>query len=118
MKTMRQLLSASLLALALAGGACKEDDPYKFETHIEKIRDPAKRASGFTGLEELTKTVVTSPDNKARLDEFAEKVIPVLEEVWDSAPEQQEKILLMLRDAGRPEAYTIWNKAIALDGSA
>ncbi len=118
MKPLRQLISASLLALALATSACKEPDPYKFETHIEKIRDPGKRASGFTGLEELTKTVVTSPDNKARLDEFAEKVVPVFEEVWDSAPEQQEKMLLMLRDAARPEGYTIWNKALGLDGSA
>lgn len=128
MKPLRQFLysvrpgrmvSACLLALALAGTAsCKEPDPYAFETHIDKIRDPAKRASGFTGLEELTKTVVTSPDNKARLDEFATKVIPVFEEVWDSAPEQQEKMLLMLRDAARPEGYTIWNKALALDGSA
>jgi HEAT repeat protein len=119
MKPLRQLMSASLLALVLAGSvSCKEPDPYSFETHIDKIRDPAKRASGFTGLEELTKTVVTSPDNKARLDEFATKVIPVFEEVWDSAPEQQEKMLLMLRDAARPEGYTIWNKALALDGSA
>ncbi|MBC8071557.1 MAG: HEAT repeat domain-containing protein [Deltaproteobacteria bacterium] len=118
MKPLRHLLTASLLSLALATAACKEPDPYLFETHIEKIRDPAKRASGFTGLEELTKTVVTSPDNKARLDEFAAKVIPVLEEVWDSAPEQQEKMLIMLRDAARPEGYTIWNKALALDGSA
>jgi HEAT repeat protein len=118
MKPLRQLFSASLLSLVLAAGACKEADPYRFETHIEKIRDTSKRASGFTGLEELTKTVVTSPDNNARLDEFAEKAIPVFEEVWDSAPEQQEKMLIMLRDAARPEGYTIWNKALVLDGSA
>ncbi len=114
---LHRLLSASLLSLTLAAGACKEPDPYSFDTHIERIRDPAKRASGFTGLEELTKTVVTSPDNKARLDEFATKVIPVLDEVWDSATEHHEKILVMLRDVGRPEGSVIWNKALTLDGS-
>ncbi|MBK6918224.1 MAG: HEAT repeat domain-containing protein [Deltaproteobacteria bacterium] len=115
--SVQKLLSASLLSLALLAGACKEPDPYKFETHIERIRDSSKRAAGFSGLEELTKTVVTSPDNKDRLQEFAEKVIPVFAEVWDEVPEHHEKILVMLRDVGRPEGSVIWNKALALDGS-
>ena len=118
MKPLRQLISASLLALALASSACKEPDPYKFETHIANIKDSSKRASGFSGLEELVKTVVTSPDNKDRIEEFATTVIPVFEEIWDEAPEHQEKMLVMLRDMGHPQGATFWNKAFALDGSA
>lgn len=116
---MRTWLSSTLLALAvLMAPACKEPDPYKFETHIERIRDSGKRAQGFSGLENLVKTVVTSDDNKDRLEEFATKVVPVLDEVWADVPEHQEKILIMLRDVARPEGSVIWNKAIALDGSA
>lgn len=118
MSPMRRFLATSLLSLSIATAACKEPDPYAFETHIENIKDASKRASGFTGLEGLVKTVVTSDNKQARLDEFVTKVIPVLEEVWADAPEQHEKILLMLRDVARPEAAGIWNKALVLDGSA
>ncbi len=118
MTFVRTLLTTSLLSFALATGACKEPDPNAFETHVENIRDPAKRASGITGLEGLVKTVVSSEKKTERLDEFVAKAIPALEEVWDEAPEQHEKILLMLRDAARPEASTIWNKALGLDGSS
>lgn len=118
MTVVRTFLTTSLLSLVLAAGACKEPDPYAFETHVANIKDPAKRASGFTGLEELVKTVVTSEKKDERLNEFVEKVIPVLEEVWAEAPEQHEKILLMLRDVARPEAAKIWNNALALDGSS
>jgi HEAT repeat protein len=113
----RSLMMASLLGLALASGACKEPDPNAFETHVENIKDSGKRATGFTGLEALVKTVVTSENKQARLDEFVTKVLPTLEEVWPDAPEQHEKILLMLRDAARPEASSIWNQALGLDGS-
>ncbi len=115
---VRTFLTSSLLALALSTSACKDPDPNAFETHVTNIKDPAKRASGFTGLEALVKTVVSSENKQARLDEFCEKVIPALEEVWPDAPEQHEKILLLLRDVARPEASGIWNKALGLDGSA
>ena len=115
---MRRLIASSLLVLALSATACKPSDPYKFETHIANIKDSSKRASGFTGLEDLVKTVVTSPDNKDRIEEFATVVIPVFEEIWDEAPEHQEKMLVMLRDIGHPKGATLWNKALALDGSA
>jgi hypothetical protein len=115
---MRRLIASSLLALALSASACKETDPYKFETHIANIRDSSTRASGFQGMEDLVKTVVTSPDNKDRLAEFSEKVVPVFDEVWEEAPEHQEKMLVMLRDAAQPAGSRIWNKAVALDGSA
>jgi HEAT repeat protein len=115
---MRRLIASSLLVLALSASACKPSDPYSFETHIANIKDSSKRASGFTGLEELVKTVVTSPDNKDRIDEFAVKVIPVFVEVWEEAPEHHEKMLVMLRDIGHPQGATIWNMALGLDGSA
>ncbi|HET6584580.1 MAG TPA: HEAT repeat domain-containing protein [Nannocystaceae bacterium] len=115
---MRRLIASSLLVLALSASACKESDPNKFETHIANIKDSSKRASGFSGLEDLVKTVVTSPDNKDRIEEFATVVIPVFEEIWDEAPEHQEKMLVMLRDIAHPKGSTIWNKALTLDGSA
>lgn len=115
---MRRLIASSLLVFALSFSACKESDPNKFETHIANIKDSSKRASGFTGLEDLVKTVVTSPDNKDRIEEFATVVIPVFEEIWDEAPEHQEKMLVMLRDIGHPRGSILWNNALALDGSA
>src|SRR5688572_12945134 len=114
---MRRLIASSFLVLVLSGG-CKPSDPYKFETHIANIKDSSKRASGFSGLEELVKTVVTSPDNKDRIEEFATTVIPVFVEVWGEAPEHHEKMLVMLRDIGHPAGSTIWNEALGLDGSA
>lgn len=115
---MRKLIVTALLAFAVSATACKEPDPNKFETHIERIRNADSRNTGFSGLETLTKTVVTASDNEDLLQEFADKVIPVFEEVWDDAEEQQEKMLVMLRDVGRPEAAELWSKAVELDGSA
>src|SRR5690606_5892859 len=115
---MRTLIVTSLLALALVAPGCKEPDPNKFETHLELIQDSAKRAQGFSGLERLTKTVVSARDNDDLLEEFATKVIPVFEGIWDEATEQQENMLTLLRDVGRPEAATLWSKAIELDGSS
>jgi len=104
--------------VALLGVACKEPDPNLFETHVARIKDPSKRAPGFMGLERLTKTVVTSKAKDERLQEFADKVIPVFSEIWDEAIEQQENILALLLDAGRPEGAAIWSRALVLDGSA
>lgn len=115
---MRKLIVSSLLALAvLAAPACKEPDPNKFETHIERLKDSQTRNQGFSGLERLTKTVVTAQNNKDLLDEFVEKVIPAFEEVWDDSEEHHQKMLTMLRDVGRPEASSLWDRAIELDGS-
>ena len=116
---MRRLIVSSLLAVSvLLAPACKEPDPNKFETHVERIKDPDKRSTGFSGLEKLTKTVVTAEGNDDLIEEFAQKVIPVFEEVWPEADEQHEAMLTLLRDVGHPAGSVIWNQAIELDGSA
>lgn len=116
---MRKVILSTLLAtFALAAPACKDPDPNKFETHIERIKTAEKRAAGFTGLEKLTKTIVTAQDNDDLLEEFAQKVIPVFEEVWDDAKEQHETMLVLLRDVGHPAGTPIWVKALELDGSS
>lgn len=115
---MRTFIATSILALALLTPGCKEPDPNRFETHVARIEDPAKRAQGFEGLERLTKTVITAQDNEDLLDEFATKVIPVFEKIWDDATEQRENMLLLLRDVGRPEGANLWSRAIELDGSS
>jgi HEAT repeat protein len=116
---MRKLVLSSLFALSvLTTAGCSEPDPYAFETHIENIRNANAKGVGFSGMKELVKTVITSPDNGPRLDEFVQKVIPVFEEQWDTAPEHQTNMLEMLRDIGRPEAAGLWSKALGtLDGS-
>ncbi|MCY1066849.1 hypothetical protein OV090_18910 [Nannocystis sp. RBIL2] len=116
---MRKLLLSSLFALSVfTTTGCKEPDPYAFETHIENIRNTSAKGIGFSGMKDLVKTVITSPDNAPRLDEFVQKVIPVFEEQWDSSPEHQVNMLEMLRDIGRPEAAPLWSKALGtLDGS-
>ncbi|MCA9648996.1 MAG: HEAT repeat domain-containing protein [Myxococcales bacterium] len=116
---MRKLVIASMLALAvLASPACKEPDPNKFETHIERIKDPDKRSQGFSGLEALVKTVATAQENDDLLQEFADKVVPVFEEIWDDAKEQQKNMLTICLDIGHPGCAPVWNKAIMLDGSS
>lgn len=115
---MRKLLVASMLALTVMASACKEPDPNKFETHIERIKDADKRPQGFSGLETLVKTVATAQDNGDLLQEFSDKVVPVFEEIWDDAKEQQPKMLQMCLDIGHSGCAPVWNKAIMLDGSA
>src|SRR5690606_24240371 len=95
-----------------------EPDPYAYETHIENIRSPSAKGVGFSEMKSLVKTVVSSPDNGPRIQEFVDKVIPVFEEVWDSSPEHQTNMLEMLRDIGRPEGASLCIKALGtLDGS-
>jgi HEAT repeat protein len=116
---MRRFLVASMLALAvMAGPACKEPDPNKFESHTERIQDPDKRPQGFSGLETLVKTVATAQDNADRKQEFIDKVVPVFVEVWDDAKEQQSKMLQLCNDIGHAGCAPVWNKALMLDGSA
>lgn len=116
---MRKLLFSTLFALAMVStSGCKEPDPYAYETHIEAIRSGSGKGAGFAGMKDLVKTVISSPDNGPRIQEFVDKVIPVFEENWDSSPEHQVNMLEMLRDIGRPEAANIWIKALGtLDGS-
>ncbi|MBZ5711203.1 HEAT repeat domain-containing protein [Nannocystis pusilla] len=116
---MRKLVLSSLFALSVfTTSGCKEPDPYAYETHIENIRNASAKGIGFSGMKDLVKTVITSPDNGPRLDEFVQKVVPVFEEQWDSSPEHQVNMLEMLRDIGRPEAAPLWSKALGtLDGS-
>lgn len=115
---MRKLVFPSLLALALASGACKEPDPNAFETHIENINKEGGQAAGYSGLEALVKAIASSPvDNSERIEEFVQKVIPVFEEKWDDSPEYRDQMLAMLYQVGRPEGANIWNKALVFDGS-
>lgn len=116
---MRKLLLSSLFALSVfSTSGCKEPDPYAYETHIANIRDANAKGSGFSGMKDLVKTVITSPDPAPRIQEFVEKVIPVFEEVWDTSPEHQANMLEMLRDIGHPAGANLWKKALGtLDGS-
>src|SRR5690606_21803733 len=116
---MRRLVLSSLFALSVVATAgCKEPAPYAYETHIENIRNASAKGKGFSDLKDLVKTVITSPDNAPRLQEFVDKVIPVFEAEWDSSPEHQLNMLEMLRDIGRPEGASLWSKALGtLDGS-
>lgn len=116
---LRKLLLSSMFALSvLSTSGCKEADPYAYETHIANIRDANAKGNGFSGMKELVKTVITSPEAAARKQEFVEKVIPVFEEVWDTSPEHQLNMLEMLRDIGHPAGANLWKKALGtLDGS-
>lgn len=115
---MRKLVISSVLALSLLGlSACTEADPNAFETHTAAIKNADTRAEGFGALQRLTKSIAAS-DNQERQKEFAAKVVPVFEEIWDEAPEFRPQMLEMTRDMAQPEAAGLWNKAIVLDGSA
>ena len=117
---MRKLVSTSLLALALATGACKEPDPNDFQTHIAALGDAAARASAIDTLGALVKAMTSAGpevDNSARIQEFVDKVIPAFEGIWDDAPESRDQILVMLYQIGRSEGANLWNKALAYDGS-
>lgn len=115
---MRKLIVSTLFSALVLTSACKEPDPNKFETHVERIKNADSRSQGFIGLEKLTKTVLDAQDNDDLVDEFATKAIPAFEEVWADAEEQQEKMLELLRAVGRPEGAPVWNMALELDGSA
>jgi HEAT repeat protein len=117
---MRKLVVSSLFALAMVSwSGCKEPDPNAFETHVEGLRDVGARANSISQLEALVKTVSTAPtDQSARKQEFIEKMLPVFDEIWETAtPEQQVSMLNMLRDVGKPEAAPLFAKALVLDGS-
>jgi len=116
---MRKVVLTSMLAVAMVmGTACKQPDPNAYETHLAKIEDPGQRATGFRDLQKLVKAVASAPDNEARIQEFADKVIPVFESLWEQAPEHREAMLIMLRDMGHPGGAPVWNLALPLDGSA
>ncbi|MCA9715041.1 MAG: HEAT repeat domain-containing protein [Myxococcales bacterium] len=119
---MRKLALPLLVTLAmLATPACKDADPNKFETYIERIKSDEQRGVALGQLEALVKTVASSTDPEvrdARTQEFVDKVIPVFEETFENAqPVERTQMLEMLRVIGRPEGANIWSKALVLDGS-
>ncbi len=117
---MRKLVVSSLFALAMVSwSGCKEPDPNAFETHVEGLRDVSARANSISQLEALVKTVTTAQgDQGPRKQEFIDKLLPVFDEIWETAtPEQQVSMLNMLRDVGKPEAAPLFAKALELDGS-
>ncbi len=119
---MRKLALPLLMALSmLATPACKDADPNKFETYIEKIKSDEQRGVALGQLEALVKTVANSEDKEvrdARTQEFVDKVLPVFEEVFESAqPVERTQMLEMLRVIKRPEGANIWGQALVLDGS-
>jgi HEAT repeat protein len=116
---MRKVVLTSMLAVAMVmGSACKEPDPNAYETHLAKIQDSSQRATGFRDLQKLVKAVASAPDNETRVQEFADKVIPVFESMWEQTPEYRESMLIMLRDMGHPGGAPVWNLALPLDGSS
>ncbi|MEE9384183.1 MAG: HEAT repeat domain-containing protein [Nannocystaceae bacterium] len=115
---MRKLLSTAFVAAMLCAlPGCQEPDPNMFESHVGKLEDPDARAEAFNALERLAKSVATS-GNEARGQEFADKVLPVFETIWDDAKEFRVKMLELARAVKRPEAAGIWAKAIVLDGTS
>ena len=115
------LVGSLAVAVLLGSSACDNapTDPNAYETHIVAIENPARRAEGFTGLDRLVKGVSTS-DREERKQEFAEKVLPVFEKLWDDpeATPYRTQMLELARAIPRPEAATLWGKALVLDGSA
>ena len=117
---MRKLVVSSLFALAMVSwSGCKEPDPNAFETHVDGLRDVSTRTNSISQLESLVKTVTTAQgDQGPRKQEFIDKMLPIFDEIWDTAtPEQQVTMLNMLRDIGKPEAAPLFVKALVLDGS-
>lgn len=111
-------LFAALLAVSVASTvACKQGDPNALETHVKKLDDDSSRAEAFNQLERIVSGIVTDPEDPRR-KEFAEKVLPKFEEIWDGAEPYREQMLTMALQMERPEAAGIWSKAVVTDGSA
>ncbi|NVB36839.1 HEAT repeat domain-containing protein [Pseudenhygromyxa sp. WMMC2535] len=119
---MRKFVFQSLLAATLAVSVsttvgCNKGDPNALETQVKKLDEEESRSEGFQQLERIVSGIVTNPEDPRR-QEFAEKVLPKFEEIWDSAEPYREQMLTMALQIERPEAAGIWKKAIIVDGSA
>ncbi|MCA9683723.1 MAG: HEAT repeat domain-containing protein, partial [Myxococcales bacterium] len=119
---MRKFVFKSLLAAMLAVSvsptiACNKGDPNALETHVKKLDAEDTRAEAFQQLERIVSGIVTDPEDPRR-QEFAEKVLPKFEEIWDTAEPYREQMLNMALQMERPEAAGIWSKAVVVDGSA
>jgi len=109
-------LLAAVLAASVSTTACTQGDPNALETHVKKLDDADARGPAFKELERIVSGIVNDPDDSRRAG-FAEKVLPKFEEIYDSedvAP-YREQMLDMALKMKRPEAISIWSKAIAVD---
>jgi HEAT repeat protein len=119
---MRKFVITTLLAAVLAATAttaCKPGDPNALQTHVDKLAEPESRAEAFKQLERLVGGIATDPADTRR-EEFATKVLPKFDEVYsddDFAP-YREQMLNMALLMKRPEAASMWIKALEIDGSA
>jgi hypothetical protein len=120
---MRKFVITSLLAALLAATtvstACNKGDPNALETHVVRLDDPEERADAIKQLERIVGGIATDQADPRR-DEFAEKVLPKLAEIYDAddvAP-YRDAILDMALKMKRPEAAGIWAKAITIDASS
>lgn len=118
---LRKLVTTSVLAAVLAATSftvgCKQGDPNKFETHIEKLADPKTQTEAMQGIERIVSGIAASDDPERR-KEFAEKVLPKFDEIWADSPQFRKQMLQMAHQMAQPEATPIWTKALELDGSA
>lgn len=108
---------AALLALSFTTAACNKGDPNALATHVAKLDKEDTRGEAFQQLERIVSGIATNPDDERR-KEFAEKVLPKFDEIWDSAGPYREQMLTMALQMERPEATPIWTKALEVDGSA
>lgn len=118
---LRKLVTTSVLAAVLAATSftvgCKQGDPNKFETHVEKLSDAKTQTEAMQGIERIVSGIAASDDQERRR-EFAEKVLPKFDEIWADSPQFRKQMLQMALQMAQPEATGIWTKALELDGSA
>jgi HEAT repeat protein len=117
---LNTMLAAVLAATAFSIPACKQGDPNALDTHVQRLADKAEWGDAFKQLERIVSGIATDPNDEARRQEFAEKVLPKFEEIYaesDAAP-YREQMLTMALQMKRPEAAGMWIKALEIDGSA
>lgn len=113
----RTLLAAMLAATVTTTSACNKGDPNALETHVKKLDEEDKRQEAFNQLERIVTAIAANPEDERR-QEFADKVVPKFEAIWDDAEPYREQMLQMALKMERPEAAGIWSKAVVVDGSA
>ncbi len=115
-KYVIQSMFAAVLAISVTSTACKQGDPNALETHVKKLDEDESRGPAFQQLERIVDGIANDTDD-VRRKEFAEKVLPKFEEIWDEAEPYREQMLNMALAMERPEAAGIWSKALVVDGS-